>query len=445
MTDVDRLADCTRLSLAAVAVVLAACSSGSGNAPDTAALGAGGSVAVNAASGGTTPLPGAGGVATTSPGSGGFVSPGAGGSIVVPPGAGGATTTPAGSGGATMLLGAGGATTTPPVGAGGSPIPPAGSGGAAPGAAGSAGNGNGTANGTADDMWTVTSNLDQNGLLIAPTADQGFQTSTPVFTLEPGQEVFKCYHTAFTNNAEFDVGDWESQMSPGSHHFILYKTDTDFVGSGTLDSIGCTILPTGGQWIYSAAVPHTHLAMPVGVAMPLAAGQKVQFDMHYINTGADPLQAHVTLNVLKVKGSQFQKAQSQVSFNTSINIPPNGMQTVGGDCPPAPGANYFMMLTHTHRRGIDASITRKLANGQLGEVLVHTTNWDSPQNILWENPPYLTFNQGEKFHYRCEYQNDRPTNTTVGISATDNEMCMAITYFFPSSGTAPPQCTSDVE
>ncbi len=432
MTQLNRLIDRTTLSLAAAAVALAGCGSNSDGSP---------------AAGGT------GGAATTNPP--GVTSPGAGGSTVGPAGAGatvgapggttGVTVPPPGSAGSTVVPpGSGGAGVVTPPGSGGSAVTPPGAGGApvTPGAGGSTGTG--PANGTADDPnWDSMKNIDAQGLLIKPAADQGFQVATPVFQLDPGQEVFKCYHVTFPNSGEFDVGDWESVMAKGSHHFILYKTDNDFSASGTLDSFGCVNAPTGGAWIYSSAVPHTHLSMPAGVAMPLASAQKVQFDMHYINTGSDPLQAHVTLNVNKVTGTQFERAQSQVSFNTSINIPPNGMQTVGGDCTPAAGGKYFMMLTHTHRRGIDASITRKLANGQMGEVLVHTTNWDSPQNILWENPPYLTFQAGEKFHYQCQYKNDRSTNTTVGTSAANNEMCMAITYFFPAA--SPPACTSDVE
>jgi hypothetical protein len=434
MVRLNRLFDRTTFSLAAGTLALTACGSGSD-----------GSTGIN-------PAASTGGITATSTGGAGVVSPSAGGSTAVPgaggatalTGAGGVATTPPGAGGVAVVQpGSGGATTTPP-GAGGATTTPPGSGGAGTVPPGAGGNGNGSVNGTPDDSsWDPKANLDANGLLVAPAPDKGFQVATPLFQLNPGQEVFKCFHTAFPNSGEFDVGSWESQMAPGSHHFILYKTDSDFSASGTLDAFGCTTSVGSGQWIYSAAVPHTHLAMPTGVAMPLGSGQKVQFDMHYINTGTDPLQAHVVLNVNKVVGTQFQKAQSQVSFNALINIPANGKQTVGGDCTPAAGANYFMMLTHTHRRGIDASITRKLASGQMGEVLVHTTNWDSPSNILWENPPYLTFQAGEKFHYKCSYQNDRTTSTTVGVSAANNEMCMAITYFFPA--TSPPACTSDVE
>ncbi|HEX4341242.1 MAG TPA: hypothetical protein VH062_35275 [Polyangiaceae bacterium] len=432
MAKLNRLIDGTTLSLAAAALALAGCGSntdgvsatgGAGGAPT---VGAGGAVTAVGAGGSAAPA-GAGNSVGTAGTTGGVTTPpaGAGGTAVAPPGAGGSTVTSPGAGGASV---------TPP-GAGGSP--------ATASTGGTAGT-TGPVNGTADDLsWDATKNVDASGNLIKPAADQGFQVATPLFELDPGQEVFKCYHTAFPNSGEFDVGDWESVMAKGSHHFILYKTDSDFSAPGTFDAFGCTVSPSGGEWIYSAAVPHTHLSMPDGVAMPLASGQKVQFDMHYINTGTDPLQAHVTVNVNKVTSAQFQKAQSQVSFNVLINIPANGMQTVGGDCTPAAGGKYFMMLTHTHRRGVDASITRKLASGQMGEVLVHTTNWDSPSNILWENPPYLTFQAGEKFHYQCQYKNDRSSATTVGVSAANNEMCMAITYFFPAA--SPPACTSDVE
>jgi len=284
------------------------------------------------------------------------------------------------------------------------------------------------------DNWNVMSNLDANGQLIAPAAGTGFQIQTTNFDLQPGQEVFRCFHVAFPNDGEFDVGHWESQMSAGSHHFILYTADTDTTPSGTLAQSGCAAGGFGGStWLYTAGSPHWHLPYPDGVAVPLQNRQKVQFDMHYINTGTELIHAHVTLNVEKVKAAEFQKAAPLISFNRQINIPPNGTQTVGGDCTPPQGVKFFLMGTHTHRRGIDASITRKLANGQLGEQLVHTTNWDAPAAMLWETPPYLTFAAGEKFHYSCTYQNDRSSATTVGSSAANNEMCMAITYFFPAA------------
>jgi hypothetical protein len=274
--------------------------------------------------------------------------------------------------------------------------------------------------------------LDSSGKLIAPAMGKGAQITTSTFDLRPGQEAFTCYHATIPIDGEIDVSYFESTMAPGSHHFILYKNDGDTTPDGTLDTTnGCT-LGFNQNWVYSSAVPHYETIMPEGVAMVLGARQKVVFDMHYINTTQDTLHASVTLNVNLATG-KFEKAASLVSFNVMINIPANGMQTVGGDCTPGAGSKFFQMLTHTHRRGKLATISRVLANGQMGEELVKTTDWDHPTTNLWGAPDFLTFKSGEKFHYSCTYQNDLDQTVTVGTSAATNEMCMAITYFYPAS------------
>jgi hypothetical protein len=256
------------------------------------------------------------------------------------------------------------------------------------------------------------------------------QISTMPFDLQPGQEKFTCFHAEIPIDGEIDVHYYESKMAPGSHHFILYKLDGDAVPVGTTDQSGC--LSGFQNWIYSSAQPHIDLRMPEGVAMVLNSRQRVVFDMHYINTGDKTLHAVVTLNVVLAKG-KFEKASSLISFNTSIRLPPHGMQTVGGDCTPGAGAKFFYMLTHTHRRGKLATITRVLANGTMGEELVRSTDWEVPMEHKWLSEPLLTFQPGEKFHYSCDYQNDLDQTVTVGASAAINEMCMAITYYYPAS------------
>jgi hypothetical protein len=420
-----RIVDGVALSIAAVAIGVVGCGA-SDNGPTGAntAISTGG--ATNTLPGtGATPA-GAGATVTTPPsGTGATAS-------TPPPGAGGTYTAPPGAGGTVVVTPGAGGTVIQPTGGGGTPA----TGGATAVGGAASGGSTGVAGGpTVGDPtgWTTATNLDGNGKLIAPAAGAGYQINTPTFTLNPGQEVFRCFHSAMGNPATFDVGEWESQMTPGSHHFILYRADGDSAAAGTLATAGCTVGFGGPTWLYTSGTPHSHLPFPDGVAMELGANQRMLFDMHYINTGSDPIQVHVTLNVNQVKAAEFQKAQAQISFNTGIFIPPNGMQTVGGDCTPPTGAKFFIMSTHTHKRGIEASITRKLANGMLGEELVKTTNWDAPTANLWFQPPYLTFAAGEKFHYSCTYQNDRSTTVTVGTSAETNEMCMAITYFFPAT------------
>jgi hypothetical protein len=288
------------------------------------------------------------------------------------------------------------------------------------------------------DAWTPMSNLDANGKLIAPAADKGYQLVSDAFDLEPGQEIFNCFHAETPNDAEYAVGEWEAQMSEGSHHFILYRDDADPTPAGTLTDGGCTLGFGGDAWLYTQGSPRNHLAFPEAVAMVIPPHERIVFDMHYINTTDQPIHAQIALNMYKVRAETYQKAGSQVSFNVGIAIPPNGMQTVGGNCQPVPGANYFIMQTHTHKRGILATITRQLANGQPGEELVHTTDWEHPDAHEWTMAPFLTFAVGESFDYSCTYMNDRDSLVTVGTSAELNEMCMAEAYYFPADGDPPP-------
>jgi hypothetical protein len=403
--------------------VLAACSSGDVTGSQNPGTGGAGGSNGTGTSGGTTggATTGTGGATTggTTTGTGGATTGG------TTTGTGGATTggTTTGSGGSTT--GTGGATT----GSGGTTT---GTGGATGGSGGATGGSGGTTGGAGGTAGTGGAD-GGSGTLPPPAAGTGIQLQTKPFTVMPGQEVFKCYHTQIPLNTELDISEFESQMSTGSHHFILYRADGDTTPVDTLTDSGCAGNFTT-SWVYSSGQPHYGFKNPDGVAMVIAANGRVQFDMHYLNTTTAPINAQVTLNMMFATGT-FQKAAPLISFNTSINIPANGTQTVGGDCTPGAGANFFMASTHTHRRGILATINRVLADGTMGEELVHTTDWEKPDLRSYQAAPFLTFKTGEKFHYSCSYQNDRNLPTTVGNSADTNEMCMAVTYFFPASAT----------
>jgi hypothetical protein len=267
-------------------------------------------------------------------------------------------------------------------------------------------------------------------LLAVPKAGDGVQVTTKEFDLPPGAEKFSCYHAEIPQDGEIDVKYWESTMTNGSHHFILYKADGDSSPVGTMDQSGC--LSNFTSWVYSSAQPHMDLQIPEGVAMVLGSRQRVNFDLHYINTTEKTLKVQVALNAIYAKG-QFQKAASLVSYNTGIFLQPHAKGSASGDCTPGQGAKFFYMLTHTHRRGNLATISRVLANGQMGETLVKSTDWEVPEEKKWITDPYMTFKQGEKIHYDCEYMNDLDQVVTAGPSAQSNEMCMAIMYYFPAS------------
>ena len=60
-------------------------------------------------------------------------------------------------------------------------------------------------------------------------------------------------------------------------------------------------------------------------------------------------------------------------------------------------------------------------------------DWEHPGVGAWNAPSFLTTAAGDSFKYSCAYENTSSTPVTVGETAASNEMCMAVTYWFPAS------------
>jgi hypothetical protein len=258
------------------------------------------------------------------------------------------------------------------------------------------------------------------------------QIETPLLTIQPGQELFRCYHAELPSAEAFPVARFESVMESGVE-LLVYRAANDAEPAGTLTPGGCTEGP--GTWVYDSGEPHTILDLPSDVAMPLAARQRLLMDLHFVDTGAAAAPARVTLKMRRSTAKAPTAASALVSFNTQILIPSQGTLAVNGSCTPPPGAKFFAMTTRTHRFATSASITRTLANGQPGEQLVLTADYAHPAHGSWPASPFLTFQPGERYAYACSYSNPTNAAITVGTSAVSNEICMTVSYYFPAGAS----------
>jgi hypothetical protein len=269
-------------------------------------------------------------------------------------------------------------------------------------------------------------------------SQQSVHLESPEFTLNPGEELFKCFYTSVPIDAAINATKMRSQMSPGSHHFIVYTTTTAERPDGTFEDCsarqGATSITDAPVWLYATQDPQAEMAMPDGVAMPIAARQPLYFDMHYINATTNPMTVHVQLDFDYAQGD-FQRAGAFVTYNTQISVPPMGTQTVHGDCTVPSDANFFILSTHSHKRTLDA-IAAKNVNGTVGDPIVDTTDWEHAAVTRFPSNPFLQFAAGEKLHYECSYKNDTSMTITDGESAATNEMCMAVGYYFPATATS---------
>ncbi len=273
-----------------------------------------------------------------------------------------------------------------------------------------------------------------------PPAVNGFQIKTPDIMIMPGQEITYCYYFHTPNTGEIVVKSWQSSMTPGSHHMILYFTSTADMPDGTLDptgNCGGANLDNLAVWTYLAQTPEAEADMPADdgtglpVGMPIAPNQAAAMQLHYLNSTDDVLVVHATLDANGYPANTtYTEAGAYVTYNSKIDIPPGPgtMATFGGTCATPAGAKFFTMSTHSHKQTVQTQVMD-------GSTIVQTsTDWEHPAATAWTANPFFTFASGA-LGYSCNYLNETTNEITAGPSAQTNEMCMAIGYFFPATGS----------
>ncbi|MEZ4362430.1 MAG: hypothetical protein R3B48_19730 [Kofleriaceae bacterium] len=268
-----------------------------------------------------------------------------------------------------------------------------------------------------------------------PPPAQGFQIVTPTIELAPGTEATYCYYTRIPVSETVGVKQWRSKMTPGSHHMIVYFTQTEQQPEGTLTTSGCG--GGLGVWAFSAQEPDVQFVMPPGVGITVPASQPAFIQMHYLNVTDQAVPVHVTLNAeTYAPAESYTPASAFITYNSQISIPMGtpgnpGRASAGGSCDVPPDASFFSVSTHAHKQAVHTEVTDGAS------TVFSSEDWEHPGGVLLSGAPFLTFASG-KLSYRCDYEN--PTGRVIqdGSSAVTDEMCMAVGYFFPA--TRPTLC-----
>jgi hypothetical protein len=290
-----------------------------------------------------------------------------------------------------------------------------------------------------DDGGDDGAPMPDGGFVDPPPPARGFQVISPDVTIMPGQEITYCYYFRTPNTEELAIKKWSSAMTPGSHHMILYTTQTERMPAGTVSSGGCSSFGVNNvpSWTYSAQTPTQELALPAddGAGKPLgqriAAGTPAYLEMHYLNGSDSPLKAHVTLNAeAHEAGAVFTQTAPYVTYNTQISVGPGATNVVETQtCNVPANVKFWTMSTHAHKQAVKTAVKDGTA------VAFSSTDWEHPGSATWLATPFFTF-ASSKLTYECTYNNigDNKMDTVVsGPSAEKNEMCMAVGYYFPAN------------
>jgi hypothetical protein len=268
-----------------------------------------------------------------------------------------------------------------------------------------------------------------------PESTLAFTITSTDLTLQPGEETTKCFYFHTPNTTDAIVNKWVSDMTPGSHHMIVFTSiDGQQPPDGTVDDCSGSSAPVP---MYGTQVPHEELVMPDddGFGMPLAQlvtpNTAGYMQMHYLNASDEALSVHATLSAYAFPPeTMYTRTDIFATYNADIAIPPGATNyTVSATCEIF-DKKFWQMSSHSHKQ----SVATEIKDGE--DMVFSSTDWEHPGTRGWEAPTFYQF-KNPQLTWSCTYNNtgDNATRTvTDGQSAQTNEMCMATGYYFPAVG-----------
>jgi hypothetical protein len=265
--------------------------------------------------------------------------------------------------------------------------------------------------------------------------------------VDPGGEIIGCLYVAMPlDRGLIAVPRAESHYTPGSHHFLVYRTTYDSIPPGGGVAHACTdaqqVVGIAGTY-YEAQVPDEHRELPKGVAHVFRPGEVLLLTAHYLNTTERGFDTHVDfrLNTMDVRDVLFE-AGSIFFYNPIINIPPASVVTVTRRCPLPTDINVALLWSHMHSRGVafKATTDDSQAAERLGDLYA-TSTWAEPVPRDFPEDPPATLRAGSTIEYSCTYDNTTTRTIVAGQSAAINEMCILHGMYWPRADSATERCT----
>jgi hypothetical protein len=257
--------------------------------------------------------------------------------------------------------------------------------------------------------------------------------------VDAGGEIQNCMYVQMPlERGSIAVRSAESHYTPGSHHFLVFRAQSQDIPAEMMSEHLCSAAEEGGNFkptYYEAQAPDSRRVLPHGVAHVFEPGEVLLLTSHYLNTTGEDLDAQATFVLHTVEPEKVeQEAGSIFFYNANISIPPFSMITVTRSCPVAADMHPALLWSHMHSRGVAFTATAEDTS------LYETTDWSEPVPKQFPYDPPVTVPAGSAITYSCTYENPSDKTIVQGLSASTNEMCILHGMYWPRADQRTEEC-----
>jgi hypothetical protein len=302
-----------------------------------------------------------------------------------------------------------------------------------------------------------------------PVPDPGAQVIFPHFDVPAGTEVQGNYYLTLPNTEEMRVTRFEILYPPGSHHlnFYAYQGDNAINPPKPEGTIEWTFNPVSfDDYALRAGSQRTHLIwdLPPGVAFKFDPHQKIDAQIHFVNTGlqTSPIGGTGVVNLYAAPDPSMASMPMGTMFGQNINValPPHSTTIWDyGITFDRFGINQEVTIAaangHFHWRGKTFEIrlwdgqnrnpdgtpvgcrpcTPEQTSGEFDRMGVQNRIYLSDN---WNDPPFTTYGSGKVkippgwgIIYRAVFVNNTNQAIQFGPRVENQEHCNIFVYFYP--------------
>jgi hypothetical protein len=268
-----------------------------------------------------------------------------------------------------------------------------------------------------------------------------YETSIGPLPIMPGDEYVNCIVVPLDNDEGGFVRRFRADLSPGTHHMIVYKSNETTPQPTPTPCQSFAGLLEGETPLFIAQQPTAELVFPsdatgTPVGFQVDPHQMLRLELHYINTTSSPLEVtgKASMDTIPLTTSVVQ---SSIAFwgTDKILIPPDGSFDTGTLFQIGiPGTKTFALTTHQHHLGTQMRVW--YATGPTDDQqapVADSMSWSNPPLVIFDPPLNFPSSGDMGFAYDCHWVNPTSSEVTFG-EGFNNEMCFLWHYYFPSQG-----------
>ena len=265
--------------------------------------------------------------------------------------------------------------------------------------------------------------------------------------VDPGSESLECLFVQIPKDrGQVAVPSAESHFSPGSHHFLAYRTRLTELPAAYPGVVDCYETLSGAMSLssgsyYEAQQPDQHHDLPPGVAHIFQPGEVVLLQTHYVNPGIEPKDAKATLTLHTMDPAAVEHEAGSILFsNFSLNIPAHSKVTQTRTCAVSSSTDMHVSLlwSHMHKQGVRFVATTD--DPGVDGVLYESDDWSEPKAREFGNDPPTIVHAGQHITFSCDFDNPTSSALVYGPSAETNEMCILHGMYWPRVDTLTEEC-----